>query len=99
MKLPEECTNIEDVRLAIDAIDREIIAALGRRFTYVKTITRFKQTEEEVRAPERLAEVIESRRDWAEEAGLDVHVIEQMYRNLIAHFIDVERAELESRLR
>ena len=97
MNSPQDCTTIEEVRLAIDAIDQEIIAALSRRFAYVKTITRFKQTEAEIQAPVRFATVIETRRAWAQQAGLEPDVIEQMYRNLIAHFIDVERAELNSR--
>ncbi|MEZ4658636.1 MAG: chorismate mutase [Caldilineaceae bacterium] len=97
MNPPEECSSIEEVRLAIDTIDQEIIGALSRRFAYVKTITRFKRTEEEIQAPARFAAVIESRRAWAQQAGLEPDVIEQMYRHLIAHFIDVERAELNSR--
>lgn len=90
MNQPEDCTTIEEVRAAIDAIDREIVVALGRRFAYVKAITRFKSTAEEVRAPQRYQQVLETRRLWAIEAGLRPEVIEQMYRNLIAYFIAEE---------
>jgi len=87
---PDECTTIEDVRAGIDALDQQIIAALGQRFLYVKAVTRFKKTAEDVAAPARFQQVLTTRRAWAEDAGLDPAVIEQMYRLLIAHFIDEE---------
>lgn len=90
MKSPDECTTIEEVRDAIDAIDQEIMDALALRFQYVKAITRFKKTEEEVRANERYNAVLHARRQWATERGLDPDVVESMYRLLIAHFIDEE---------
>ena len=87
---PTECTSIQQVRQQIDLLDREIITALGQRFGYVKAITRFKKNAEEVAAPARFQQVLESRRQWASEAGLNADVIEQMYRLLIAHFIEEE---------
>lgn len=91
MKAPEDCSSIEEVRDAIDQLDRSIISALGQRFAYVKTITRFKRTEEDIQAPERYRAVLQTRRDWADDAGLNPDAIEKMYRDLIAHFIDEER--------
>lgn len=90
MKSPAECTTIEEVRAAIDALDREIVAKLGERFQYVKAITRFKKTADDVRAPDRRQAVIAARRVWAAEAGLDPDVVEQMYTLLIDHFVAVE---------
>ena len=94
IKPPEECTSIEEVRAAIDSLDREIVDLLGKRLQYVKAITRFKKTEADVRAEDRYRAVMQARREWAEEAGLDPNVIEEMYRLLIAHFIDEEMKDL-----
>lgn len=95
MKAPEECSSIGEVRDAIDSIDEEIIVALGRRFEYVKSITRFKKTEEEVRAFERYHAVLKQRRAWAAESGLDPDIIEQMYQLLIGYFIKEELKDLK----
>ena len=94
MKAPADCTSIEDVRHAIDAIDQDIVRALGLRYEYVKAITRFKKTEEDVRAPERYQAVMQARRAWAQEAGLDPDVVERLYRLLIDHFIAEEMKDL-----
>ena len=95
MKAPQECNSIDEIRDAIDSIDLEVITALGKRFEYVKSITRFKKTVEEVKAPERYQAVLKQRRIWAVESGLDPDIIEQMYRLMIAYFIDEELKELQ----
>jgi isochorismate pyruvate lyase len=94
MKSPADCTSIDEIRQAIDELDRTIVETLGRRFAYVKAITRFKKTAEDVAAPARYQQVLATRRAWAEEAGLNPDVIEQMYRLLIAYFIDEEMKNL-----
>lgn len=53
MKPPEDCANIEDVRRDIDALDREIIALIGRRARYVEAAADFKTSQSNVWAPER----------------------------------------------
>ncbi len=95
MKSPAECSSIEEVRAAIDAIDHEVVKALGLRSQYVKAVTRFKKTKEDVHAPARQATVISQRRAWAAEAGLDLDVVEKIYRLLIDHFVAEELKELQ----
>lgn len=94
MKSPAECSSIEDVRNAIDTLDRDIVEKLGLRFQYVKAITRFKKTADDVRAPQRRQAVLDARRAWAAEAGLDPDVVEAMYTLLIDHFVAVEMKTL-----
>ena len=93
MKSPADCESIEDVREAIDALDREIIYLIGRRTSYVDVAAHFKTGEESVHAPERQRTMLETRRRWAEENGLDPDVIEDLYRTLISYFIDREMHE------
>lgn len=90
MKQPEECSNIQEIRTAIDRIDQEIIALLGTRFNYVKVASKFKTNETSVKAPERFQAMLKQRRVWAESAGLNPDIIEDMYRNLVNYFIEEE---------
>ena len=100
MKRPDECSNLTEIRAEIDRLDRQIIALLGQRFTYVKAAAKFKTSEESVRAADRFKALLEQRRAWAVEEGLDPDAIEELYRNLVNHFIAAElrqwRAETAS---
>jgi len=90
----QEFAGIEEVRAAIDAVDRDIVVALGLRAQYVKAITRFKKTEQDVRAPERRSQVLAARRAWAEEVGMDPDTVERIYTLLIDHFVAEEMKDL-----
>lgn len=90
MKPPENCASIEDVREGIDALDREIVALIGRRAGYVEAAARFKTDESSVRAPERQKAMSDVRRQWAGEEGLSPEVIEAIFRTLVEYFIQRE---------
>ena len=90
MKTSEQCSSIQDIRLEIDQIDREIISLIGRRYEYVKAAAKFKTSEENVKASGRVASMLQKRRVWAEEVGLNPDVIEGLYTDLVNYFIEEE---------
>lgn len=90
MKMPNECTNIQEIRIEIDAIDRQVIAIFAKRFAYVKAASKFKTDTTSVRAKERFASMLEQRRIWAQEDGLNPEVIEKLYQDLVTYFIEEE---------
>jgi isochorismate pyruvate lyase len=90
MKTPDQCENMVDIRTEIDRLDRQVVALLGERFAYVKAASKFKSSETSVKAPERFQAMLEQRRVWAEEEGLNADAIEKTYRDLVNHFIDEE---------
>jgi isochorismate pyruvate lyase len=71
VKPPESCLNLEEIRAEIDGLDRELLSLLKHRFGYVRAAAKFKTTPESVAAPERFRTMLEARRRWAEEDGLD----------------------------
>lgn len=88
---PKDCNSINDVRNEIDAIDKEVIELLGKRYQYVKRVVDFKEkTKDSIVAADRREAVISERRDLAVKNGICPDAIEQMYRNLIKHFIEEE---------
>ena len=90
MRTPDECESMLDIRAGIDQLDRHIIALLGQRFAFVKTASKFKTSETDVKAPDRFQAMLKERRVWADEEGLNADVIEKMYRDLVKHFIAEE---------
>lgn len=92
VKPPEDCADIQEIRTEIDRLDRQLLTTLGQRARYVAAAARFKTDVESVKAPERLTAMLARRRTWAEEEGLCPDVVEKMFRDLVAHFIDKELA-------
>ncbi|HKH12506.1 MAG TPA: chorismate mutase [Rubrobacter sp.] len=84
---PEDCAGIDDVREAIDGLDREILGLLGQRARYVAAAARFKTDQNDVRAPERRETMLARRRDWAEEEDLDPNFVEDLYGRIVSHFV------------
>ncbi len=90
---PAECANLDEIRSGMDAIDREIVALIAERVAYVRAAAKFKTSSANVAAPERVAAVLKTRRDWAEAAGLDGAVVEGLYRDLVAYCVGQEHLQ------
>ena len=89
----EPCTSIEQVRSQIDRIDQQIVALLAERGAYVKQAAAFKVSTDDVRAPQRVEQVIGKVVALAHAVGANPAVTEQVYRAMIAGYIDSELAE------
>lgn len=84
------CTSLDEVRAHIDELDRHIVGLLAQRGAYVQQAARFKRSTTEVQAPQRVAQVIAKVTALATELGADPQVTEQVYRAMIAAFIEAE---------
>ncbi len=89
---PEDCASIQDIRTEIDRIDSQIVAAIAERKGYVQAASKFKTSETAIKAPERLAAMLQQRRLWAAEKGLNPDMIEKLFKDLVQHFIQEEMA-------
>ena len=87
------CQSIEEIRTQIDRIDRQIVGLLAARGAYVKQAARFKKTTDDVKAPQRVEQVIAKVTTLAAELGANPSVTEQTYRAMISGFINAELAE------
>lgn len=87
------CNSLDEVRSNIDSIDRQIVAYLAERGGYVKQAAKFKKSSDDVRAPQRVEQVINKVVTLAGELGANATVTEQVYRAMISGFISAELAE------
>ena len=90
MKQSQNCQNIQDIREAIDLLDRDIIDKLAIRLEYVQAAAKFKKDIQDVKAKERFNSMLQERRIWAVENNLNPDFIEQLYRDIVNYFINTE---------
>ncbi|MFI5702364.1 chorismate mutase [Streptomyces xanthochromogenes] len=88
---------IDELRLSVDALDRQIVALLAQRTAVVRELTAFKKDEETVRSPGRVAQVIEKVRGLAVEEGMPPGIAESVYRTLITELTDLQMELLAER--
>lgn len=88
-----KCRSLIEVRENIDRVDREIVALLAERGAFVTQAASFKKTTEEVKAPNRVEQVISKVKSLAQEQGANPTVVESVYRAMISAFIEAELKE------
>lgn len=87
------CNSIDEVRSNIDRIDRQIVTLLAERGGFVKQAARFKKTTDDVKAPQRVEQVIAKVTALSQELGANPSVTEKVYRAMISGFINEEMAQ------
>ena len=93
IKLPEDCTDMREVRRGVDATDRELMKLLERRFGYMRAAARIKTDRNVVRDEARKQQVIRNARDEAEVAGLPSDAIATLWGDLVETSIAYELQE------
>ena len=92
-KLPEDCTDMREVRIGVDTTDRELMELLDRRFGYLRAAARIKTDRNVVRDEGRKAEVIENARADAENRALPADELARMWDDLVETSIAYEMEE------
>ena len=85
-----DCTTMAEVRAGVDQVDRELVAALARRFAYMDAAARIKPTRAAVRDEERKAQVIANVRALARDAGLPEEALARLWDRLVEASIAYE---------
>ena len=86
----KECKNLDEVREGIDAIDRQIVGLLAERSGYIEQAARIKHSADEIEVPERVEEIVNNVRGLATEYGMSPDIAEDVYRVMVARFIEFE---------
>ena len=93
----ERCTDMTEVRAGVDALDRDLVALLRRRFDYMEAAARIKPARAAVRDEPRKAQVIAQARAEAERLGLPGDAVAAMWETLVEASIAYELAAFDAR--
>jgi isochorismate pyruvate lyase len=85
--------SLSEVRDRIDTLDSALVQLLSDRQSLVEAAAGFKDDEQQVRAPDRVEQVVALARARAEEAGLNPSVAEAVWRAMITAFTELELAK------
>src|SRR5688500_9685119 len=88
--VPEQCQTMQQVRAGVDAVDRQLVALLKRRFGYMEAAARIKPDRSAVRDEWRKADVLAKVDAAATELGVDPSLMARLYEDLIETSIAYE---------
>jgi isochorismate pyruvate lyase len=92
----KQCNTLEEARLEIDTVDEEIVKLIAKRNDYIKQIAHFKTSIDEVKAEDRIADVISKVRTQAIELDLSPNLINDLYIRMIDGMVESEIAEFRN---
>ena len=92
----KECNTLDEAREKIDAVDKEIVALIAKRNNYIKQIAYFKTSIDEVKAEDRIDDVISKVRAQAISLDLSPNLINDLYTRMIDGMVEIEIAELRN---
>ena len=97
--LPADCRTLNEVRAGVEALDRELVALVARRFEYMRAAARIKRTRESVRDEARKTAVVAAARAEAERLGAPAGRVEALWDTLVESSIAFELDEWDRRHR
>ncbi|KIM03980.1 MAG: chorismate mutase [Sulfurovum sp. AS07-7] len=91
-----EADSLEGARELIDKLDDKIVELIALRNQYIKQVAHFKNSIEEVKSEERVADIIARVRTKAIELDLSPNLINSLYTIMIDSMIESEIAEFNN---
>ncbi len=92
-----DCTTMTEVRAGVDALDRDLVALLAKRFAYMDAAARIKPERGHVRDEARKAQVIDNARAEAVRLGVPEAVVADLWERLVEASIAYELAAFDQR--
>ncbi len=92
----KECHTLDEARQEIDKVDEEIVKLIALRNNYIKQIAHFKTSIDEVKADDRIEDVISRVRQQAIDLDLSPNLVNDLYLRMIDGMVESEIAEFQN---
>jgi isochorismate pyruvate lyase len=92
----KQCNSLEEARAEIDMLDEQIVTLIAQRNAYIKQLAHFKNSVDEIKAEDRIDDVINRVRAKAIELDLSPNLINDLYLRMIDAMVDSEVAEFKN---
>ncbi len=93
----KECKTLEELRNEVDKVDEKIVELIAVRNDYIKQAAKFKHTVEEIKADERIEDVLNHVRHKALTLGVSPNMVVDIYKQMIDAMVESEIAEFRNK--
>lgn len=92
----KKCMTLQEAREEIDKVDEQIVKLIAQRNEYIKQIAHFKNSIDEIKAEDRIQDVISRVREQAISLGLSPNLINDLYVRMIDAMVESEITEFNN---
>lgn len=92
----KKCNSLEEAREEIDKLDIQIVELIAARNEYIKQIAHFKDSIDDIKAEDRINEVISRAREKAISLDLSPNLINDLFVRMIDGMIESEVEEFKN---
>ncbi len=93
----KECKTLEELRNEVDKVDEKIVELIAVRNDYIKQAAKFKHTVDEIKADERIEDVLNHVRHKALTLGVSPNMVVDIYKQMIDAMVESEIAEFRNK--
>jgi isochorismate pyruvate lyase len=92
----KKCESLQEVRDEIDKVDEQIIKLIASRKDYVKQAANFKHSVDEIKAEDRIDDVLSKVKHQALSMRLSPNLIDDIYRKMIDDMVETEISQFRN---
>ncbi len=92
----KNCNSLCEVRDEIDKVDEQIIKLIALRKNYVKQAAKFKHSIDEIKADDRVDDVLNKVRHQALSLSLSPNLVTEIYQKMIDDMVETEIAQFRN---
>ena len=93
----KQCATLEELRKEVDKVDDQIVELIALRNEYIRQAASFKQSVDEIKADDRVEDVLNRVRHKALMLGVSPNLLTSLYRMMIDEMVESEIAEFRNK--
>ena len=93
----KQCATLKELRQEVDKVDDQIVELIALRNDYIRQAASFKQSIDEIKADDRVEDVLNRVRHKALTLGVSPNLLTSLYRMMIDEMVESENAEFRNK--
>lgn len=92
----KKCNSLQEVRDEIDVLDAKLVELISQRSHLIRQAAAFKNSVDEVKADDRIEDIMQRVRQLAIEKGINPNMISELFTIMINEMVETEISEFRN---
>ena len=92
----KQCNSLQEVRTEIDTLDKQLVELISQRSHLIRQAAAFKNSVDEVKAEDRIDDIMQRVRKRAIELNINPNMISELFTIMIDEMVETEISEFRN---